>query len=388
MVVHAYYPVGETRVQREALALVDRGFDVDVLCLRDHGEPRREIIDGITIHRLPIARHRSRGLAWQLLEYLGFFLLAGAVLSGRHLRRRYHSVQVHNLPDFLVFCALVPKLTGTPVILDLHDLMPEFFAAKTGRDLDSRLVRVIAWQERISCRFADHVITVTSRWQKTLGTRAVPIEKVSVVMNVADTRLFAHSPRDRAQESDGCWRVLYHGTFTHRYGVDLLVSAVAAAADEIPDISLDLLGDGEYRDELLALITRLGLEQRVHISDGMLDASLLPDAIRDADVGVVPNRSDIFTDDLLPTKLLEYVAVGTPVVAARTPGVAEYFDDTMVAFFRPGDADALAERLRSLHRDRGRLNDMTAAAAEFNTRHDWRSAADDYADLVRRLGQR
>ena len=120
MVVHAQYPVGETRVQREALALVDRGIDVDVLCLRGHGEPASERVDGVTVRRLPVGRHRGRGLAWQLVEYLAFFVLASAVLSALHLRRRYRTVQVHNLPDFLVFCALVPKLTGAGVLLDLH----------------------------------------------------------------------------------------------------------------------------------------------------------------------------------------------------------------------------------------------------------------------------
>ena len=190
MVVHAYYPLGETRVQREAIALRDRGYQVDVICLRGRGEAARECHDGVEVHRLPVGRHRGRGLAVQLLEYLVFFAMAAVRLSWLHLRRRYRSVQVHNLPDFLVFAAVFPKATGAPVILDLHDLMPEFFAARLGLTMDHPLVRMVLLQERMACRFADHVITVTEGWRETLAGRSVPMTRSTVVMNVADSALF------------------------------------------------------------------------------------------------------------------------------------------------------------------------------------------------------
>ena len=70
MVVHAYYPVGETRVEREALALVDRGYQVDVICLRAKGEPAQETIDGINVFRLPVGRHKGSGLIWKSMRGL------------------------------------------------------------------------------------------------------------------------------------------------------------------------------------------------------------------------------------------------------------------------------------------------------------------------------
>jgi glycosyltransferase involved in cell wall biosynthesis len=273
------------------------------------------------------------------------------------------------------------------VLLDLHDLMPEFMAAKRGRHMDDPLVRLVAWQERVSCRFADRVITVTDTWRGTLATRSTPRDKVAVVMNLADPRFFAWSPRDRTEVRD-TWRIVYHGTLTHRYGVDLLLQAAHDATDEIPEIHVDLLGDGDARDELIALTTALGLDGKVSFSDGMLAVTALSQAICDADVGVVPNRDDVFTDGLLPTKLLEYVAVGTPVVAARTSGIRAEFDDASVAFFAPGDASSLADCLRSLHRDRARLNQLSEAAAGFSARHRWTAEADAYCELVREAGQR
>lgn len=84
MVVHAYYPLGETRVEREALALVAQGYDVDVLCLQADGEPAADAANGVTIYRLPVKRHKDRGRLMQLFEYLTFLLLVFGKLTRLH----------------------------------------------------------------------------------------------------------------------------------------------------------------------------------------------------------------------------------------------------------------------------------------------------------------
>ena len=387
MIVHAYYPLGETRVQREAMALVDHDYDVHVICLRGPGERRRAIIDGVTITRLPVARHRGRGFVSQLLEYLLFFTLATAALTTMHLRRRFDTIQAHNLPDFLVFAAAVPKMMGTPVILDLHDLMPEFLAARTQSSLNSPMVRAVRLQERLACRFADHVITVTQGWHKTLIERGVPAGKISVVMNVADARVFRprEVPVDATRNGFG---ILYHGTFTYRYGVDLILEAVALLKEDLPSVHATLLGDGDARDDLLIAVKELGLTDHVTISDGMVAAEQLPAAISSASVGVVPNRSNVFTEGILPTKLLEYVAMGVPVIAGRTKTVTEYFTDDQVEFFSPGDARDLARHIRILYADSQRCRDLASRAAVFNDTHRWETMSAEYVALVERLGAR
>jgi lipid II:glycine glycyltransferase (peptidoglycan interpeptide bridge formation enzyme) len=114
----------------------------------------------------------------------------------------------------------------------------------------------------------------------------------------------------------------------------------------------------------------------------MVDASELPAAIQGADAGVVPTRSNVFTDGLLPTKLMEYVAMGTPVIAARTPTVVSYFDDDMVQFFEPGDAADLAAAIRALASDAGRRDALVENADAFHRKYDWESVAAGYAGLV------
>lgn len=379
MIVHAYYPVGETRVQREAAALVEQGMSVDVICLRDAGEPRFETVDGVDVRRLPIGRNRRLGVAFQLIEYLVFLLAASFWVSALHLRRRYHSVQVHNLPDFLVFSAVVPKLTGARLLLDLHDLMPEFLAARLDVSMRHPLVRLVSLQERLSCRFADEVITVTDGWRQRLIERGVRADKISVVMNVADPELFTRRSGDPDEDT---FTVVYHGTFTHRYGVDLLVEAADLLRSRVPSLRVWLLGDGEYRHELEDSVSRLGLGDVVTLSDGMLGVSRLRPHLERADVGVVPNRSSVFTDDLLPTKLLEYVAVGIPVVVARAPMIESYFDDQMVEYFTPGDASDLADKLAGLAVAPERRRSLVAAAARFEDDHSWERISAEYASVV------
>ncbi len=389
MVVHAQYPLGETRVQREAMALLDAGHEVDVVCLRERGEAPREVVDGVTVHRLPVRRHRGVGAAGQLLEYLAFALLAAVRLVPLHRRRRYGVVQVHNLPDFLVFAALWPKLRGARVILDIHDLMPELFAGRAEVTVDDPRVRPLRWQEQLSCRFADHVVTVTEHWRETLIERGVPARKVGVVMNLADSRLFDPQRPDLPARpaDDERFEVLYHGTFTHRYGVDLIVRAAHELRDDLPGLHVSLVGAGETRDELVALVGELGLDGRVSVSDTMRPAEALPAIIAAADVGVVPNRSNTFTDGILPTKLLEYVAMGLPVVASRTPGVAAYFGDDAVEFFPPGDHRALADALRRLHADPARRAELRRGGAAFNEGYDWPRHGAQYVQLVEGLAR-
>jgi glycosyltransferase involved in cell wall biosynthesis len=386
MVVHAYYPLGETRVQREAEALVEAGYDVDVICLRDDGEQPRERYRGVEIHRLPVRIARSSLLA-QLGSYLHFLARATLQLTQLHLRRHYGSVQVHNLPDFLVICAILPKVQRIPVVLDLHDLMPEFFAGRFGPGRMPIVARLVRVQERLSCRFADHIITVSEHWRRALLQRGVPEYKCSVVMNVADERLFTRRPEPTmpASRSDPTFRLIYHGTVTMRYGLDLAVRAVGLLRGEIPGIHLTILGRGDAMPALVELRDRLGLRAHVELRDELLLADELPTFIAGADLGVVPYRNDVFTDGLLPTKLMEYAAIGLPCVASRTTTIEAYFADAMVELAEPDDVDDLARAIRELHAEPQRLAALANRSVHFTERHSWSRIGPDYVALLRRL---
>ncbi len=387
MIVHAYYPLGEVRVQREAEALIDAGYQVDVICLRLPDEPAVDSYHGVNIYRMPVRRHKDQGAFVQLLEYLAFLALAFSKLTILHLRERYNVVQLHNPPDFLAFAALVPKLTGASVILDIHDLMPEFFRARFGVGRESILARLVYWQERLACRFADHVITVTDHWRRALIQRGVAAEKCSVLMNLADSRIFRKPATTQpGRRDEHRFQLIYHGAIPQRYGLDLVLRAIAQVRAEIPGVSFTVIGWGDYLIELQRLSQELGLEEHVCF-ESFVPVEEIPPRIATADLAVVPYRNDVFTDELLPTKLLEYAALGVPAIASRTTGISAYFDETMVQFFTPGDVDDLARCIRTLHRDRARLAALAQNIERFNQRYDWKSQSADYVRLVGRLGR-
>ena len=392
MVVHNHYPFGETRVQREAEALVRHGYHVDVLCLRGKTETTTELCSGVRVIRLPVRYKNHDWVGGKFLEYLRFFLLAMVKLTHLHVQRPYDTVQLHNLPDFLVFAAWVPKLLGACIILDLHDLMPEFYQARFEED-DNRLpVRLLCLQEKLSCGYADHVITVSELWRQTLISRGVPAEKCSVVMNVADPSVFHQSEELEGEQRGGDGlRLIYHGILTYRYGMDLALRAVAKVRHEIPNVHLTIHGHpaGELYPTLVALAEELDLlGKNVHFSTELLPLDQLPDLIRSADVGLVPYRRDVFTDGIVPTKLMEYAALGMPAIAARTTAIETYFEDTMVEFFAPGDIDDLARCILGLYSDPERLAELARGADRFNQRYNWAELADEYVTLVDWLGSK
>ncbi|HSB67284.1 MAG TPA: glycosyltransferase family 4 protein [Anaerolineales bacterium] len=386
MVVINYFPFGEPRVEREADALVRHGINVDVICLHYEGEPKQEAISGVNIYRLPMRRRKGRGMAAQLVEYLLFFALAFVKLTSLHLRHRYNAVQVHNLPDFLIFAALVPKLTGCRLILDLHDLMPEFYLSRFKDTPNGWRPRLLRWQERLSCRFADHVITVTELWRQTLIKRGVPAAKCTVVMNLADGRIFTSSLKQYATTSNnGRFHIIYHGQLTQRYGIDLLLRALDLVRRDIPEVTLTVHGRGEYLDTLLQLANELGLSNHIEFSDHYVPTAEMPNLICAADVGVVPYRRDIFTDGILPTKLMEYAALGMPAIVARTPCITAYFDETMVEYFAAEDIEDLARCIKSLYHNRLHLSDIARSIQKFNECYNWTSHQNVYVNLVKEL---
>jgi glycosyltransferase involved in cell wall biosynthesis len=275
-------------------------------------------------------------------------------------------------------------LAGTRLILDLHDLMPEFYAARFNSSMSNWLVRLVIWQERLSCGFADHVITVSEHWRQTLIKRGMPAGKCSVIMNVADDRIFYRSENDAPHaRQDATFRLIYHGTIVQRYGLDLAIQAIALVRAEIPHIHLLIVGKGDYVESLAQMKQALKLDGQVTICDQLRPAEELPALIRAADAGIVPYRNDPFTDGLLPTKLMEYAALGVPAIASRTTAIESYFANTMVELFEPGDANALAASIRALHDCPDRLAELAQGSGKFNERYNWANIGGQYVALVR-----
>jgi glycosyltransferase involved in cell wall biosynthesis len=325
----------------------------------------------------------ERGKLSYLARVGAFFARSMFVLTREQLRRRYDIVHVHSVPDFEVFAALVPKLGGAKLILDIHDIVPEFYAAKFGVAEGSAVVRALKLAERWSTGFADHVIVANDIWLEKIANRAVRREKCSAFINFPDTTVFRTGLRTR-KAHDGEFVMHYPGTLNWHQGLDIAIRAFAIAQRSAPDLRFHIHGEGSAKPALRALVDELGLADRVHLH-APLPLRAIAGVMAQADLGVVPKRNDPFGGEAFSTKILEFMALGVPVVVARTRIDQHYFDDSLVRFFEPGDEHDLARAMLDAVRDRTRSAELAARAQAFARTHNWGERQGLYLDIVRRL---
>jgi glycosyltransferase involved in cell wall biosynthesis len=383
MVVHGPYPVGEPRVAREVGAALQVGFDVDVVALRRKGEPATEVVDGARVFRLPLAHRRGVGLVGAMAEYLGFAALASLRVAGRSLRSRYAIVQVHAPPDFLIASAVIPKLLGTRVVLDVHDLSSHMFSMRFGRrGLGHAAEAALLAVERLAARVADAVVTVHEPYRQELCAHGVPAEKITVVMNTLDESLL---PAEHAKPSTEGFRIVYHGTVTPPYGVEVVVDSLGEVVRRVPGARVEIYGEGDSLPAIRRRAADAGLESRVVTSDGYLPHREVLERVAGASVGVIPNLPSRLNQFALSSKLFEYVALGIPVVASDLPTLRAHFGDEEVLYFGPGDAAALQEALLAVALDPSAAAGRAEAARRRYAAYRWPVQAAGYGELLRRL---
>jgi glycosyltransferase involved in cell wall biosynthesis len=372
MLVHGPYPIGEERVLREARAAVERGYDVDVVAMRRPGEPAREVDDGCRVFRLPITvGPRTAGRV--IYEYVGFLTLATLWLM-RAFVRPYDVVQVHNPPDFLLAAAVVPKLRGAKVVFDVHDFGPELFALRF--EGAPGVLRVLDRIERWAFRRADLVLTVNERYRERIAGRRGR-GGVAVVLNSLDEGLL---PED-APTTNG-FRVVTHGTLNEHYGVEVLVEAFRAVRDAVPDARLEILGDGDAVAAIRSRIAELGLGDATPLAGRSLPQREALQRVAGADVGVIANLPLPRNHAALPVKLLEYVAMGIPVVTSDLEAIHDYFDAGEVRFVPGGNSAALAEALLAVANDPAAARAQAARARQRYEAYRWDAQAAAYVGLL------
>jgi glycosyltransferase involved in cell wall biosynthesis len=384
MLVHGSYPIGEPRVEREAQAARSAGWEVDVVAMRRAHEPALEKVDGVTVVRLPLTHARGVGIGRIVGEYLAFTALATVIVARRHLRRRYDVVHVNNPPDFLIAAGVLPKLTGAGLILDVHDLASDMFEMRFGSGaVGAAAGRVLRAIERSAAWAADAVLTVHEPYRAELVRRGVPEWKTTVVMNTFDERLL---PRDDVPRGEEPFRVVYHGTVTPHYGLDLLVDAFEPVAAEVPGSRLEIYGDGDAVAALRKQAHELGLADRVLVTGEQLPHREVLRAVRGAAVGVIPNRPTKLNRYALSSKLFEYVVLGIPVVAASLPTLRAHFSDEEVLFFEPASPQSLSDALLTVERDPEATSRRRAAAsARYVAQYRWETHAQRYRDILERV---
>jgi glycosyltransferase involved in cell wall biosynthesis len=374
--LYSHY-ASDPRPRRQAEALRDAGWRVTVLSLGNKDEPAAFDVDGVRAVVLQRGRYRGGAVSQYLRAYGGFSLaaLSRVLRNGTH----YDFVHVHTPPDFLAFSSLPVRWRGAGTLLDVHDPTPELFTERFGRSPVVAFSRLV---ERMSAGLVHHVLVVNEQVRRRLLARGIPADKVSVIMNLPDERIFW---RDELPAPPEAPVLAYHGTLVPRYGPQVLLEAAVLLLPEFPDLTVRIVGDGDLKPALLERAAKPDLAGRVWISPERVPVHRIPEVLGRVSVGVVANGTEGFSRLVFPTKLMEYLALGIPVVATETDAILDYFNEGELPLVDRPEPRAIADAVRGLLRDPDAARESVLRARQFFTRHSWKLESASYVALAERL---
>jgi glycosyltransferase involved in cell wall biosynthesis len=378
----------DARVRRKAEALVAAGYSVEVMALRARNGKKSYSFNGVNVRTISLGKERG-SLARYFFEYAIFFLWTFVRVPLQMLRSRYAVIDVNSLPDFLIFAPLLARWMGAKLILDLHEITPEFYMSKYGMAENSWTVRLLKYLEKISVNFADQVITINHPINDLLVHRGLHRSKSTIIMNAVDEARFAAdsspsaAPGPRDQEK---FVMMYHGTLTHIYGLDIAIEAFALAHEEMPGAELWILGSGPEKRALTELAQERGLSSKVRLI-GQVTSTEIPSWLSQCDVGILPIRRDVFLDFAFPNKLPEFIISGKTVIVSRLKAIRHYFSEDALAYFEPNNPADLAKQMVRVYRDRALRAGRVRRAKEEYAPIRWDIMKQQYLTLVGDLSE-
>jgi glycosyltransferase involved in cell wall biosynthesis len=272
---------------------------------------------------------------------------------------------------------LIPKTLGAKVVLDQHDPMPELMMTIFGASPESRSVRLLKYLEKWSIARTDLVITVNVACKRIFSSRSCAAEKIGVVMNAPDGRIFpflavpsrivANQPEDKP------FVIMYHGSIVERNGLDVAIDAVARAREVVPNVELRVFGGTTpFLERMKEDARKRNLGESVRFL-GQRSLEEIVREIENCDLGVIPNHYNAFTEINTPTRIFEYLALGKPVIAPSTLGIQDYFSKASLLFFEPGNPADLAREIEYAFNHPQEVLEIARSGQQVYLEHTWES---------------
>jgi len=349
-IVYSHYP-RDPRVRRQVKALTGDGWAIDVFCLRAIEEPRRTLNGDVSIYRIMRDFKKDSVLRYILLTGM-FTIRALFTMEWLNLTRRYRLIQVHNMPDYLVFAAAFRRMRGVPVLLDIHDTTVELFKCKWGSGPKALLIPCVRFIEKLSCGLANQVTTTSPGFRKQLIHRGLPVGKVSVIVNTPPADEFSLDRNRQFGAITRGARLFYHGTVAERFGILTAIEALKEILKYLPDSTLTICGkyEGPFRRHLEGYLRAMELEDHVLLR-GWCMPSEIARLLQKHDIALVPHLNSEFMNLAILTKVLEYATVGMPMVLSRLEALTSLFGDDRLQYAEPGNAKDLADKVMDVCKD-------------------------------------
>jgi len=350
----------DSRVPKEAQALIDAGYRVSVISKRARRSPRRETIEGVRVHRFRLPGDAQTPLGY-VFEFL-YAALASFALSVRILvREGYDVLHLHNPPDTLGLVAVLhKKLFRKRVVFDHHDLAAEMYHVRFEGRSNPIVHRALVAFERLCCRTADLVIATNESYRAyDIERYGVHPDRVVVVRNGPSQTFLDPVQPDQALREGVEAVVGYIGVIGYQDRLDYLLGAMRHLVFERGRASVRcvIIGRGDALEAMKRLSGELGLDGHVRFT-GELRGETLRSSLAASDVCVVPDPSNAYNDRSTMIKIMEYMAIGKPIVAFDLPENRISAQDAAV-YVQPNDVTAFGDAIVDLIDDPVRRREMS-----------------------------
>lgn len=345
----------DSRVENEAFSLIRAGHEVHLFSLeRDTSRPKREIWNGIDVHRFEISNltYRLSALAYTVPFY--HRSIRNSIVTS------IESVKpdVLHIHDMLIAKSVfeVNARFKIKTVLDLHENRPEImqFYPHLKKFPGKYLIKPLVWkqwQKRLM-QMADHVILVTEEAKEVaIQEEGIDPSKIKVVANSIEANIYYQYKLEAEIQNrfQGHFNIVYVGDTGLRRGTDTAIQALALLAAKIPDAQLILVGKSSEDNQLKELATALGVEDKVAF-EGWQDVSLFPSYIAAANVCISPLHRNKHHDTTFANKIFQYMAGAKPLLVSDCPPQIRVVNQANCGLvFQAGNAKDMAEKLLQLY---------------------------------------
>lgn len=338
----------DPRIRRYVNALLEDGFKVFVIGIADGISPNFESIGNLEIHRMNISKKRTSYFR-RVSEYVLFFLYAYIKCTSLFFRHKIRIFHTHNLPDFVVFTAFIPKIFGAKLILDMHELTPEAMMMRENMNERNLIVRLAKFIERRSVKTANGHITIHDIAAKILEGRNRAV--FHSIMNGVDSNELLGLHKVHTND----FNIVYHGTINPNLNLSLVIDALNELRDRMPaddfqSVKFLLYGSGPSLPALLKQAEDLGLQDSV-IYKGRLKHDEMLKELSKTSVCVYPPLRNIYTEICYPIKITELIGLGIPIISSRYKTICYYYPENCFFYFDAGDLAGLVEQILTVKND-------------------------------------
>ncbi|AFH50165.1 Glycosyltransferase [Ignavibacterium album JCM 16511] len=376
----------DARIIRYCRALKEEGIETDVICFKYFNQKKFENVDGVNVYRVIDFNNKDSILRYIVFSFR-FLIKAFFKTISLHKKNNYSVIHVHNMPDYLVFAALYPKIKKVPVLLDIHDLTVELFKEKWSYRKFKLFKPILIFTERISCNFAEHIITVTNECIENLVKRGIKKEKISLIMNAPDDNLFTYDDlRFRKNGSDKTFRILYHGTLAKRFGLHYVVEALKIVNDSYTNVEFHIYGntESEYVDELKSLAKKIKISDKIFFNQSV-HYNKVNDLIKNFDLGIVTYEPTEYMHLAFPTKAGEYALTGLPIIITKLESIKTIFSNESVIYIEMPDPRLIAEHLKEIISNSNKRKQLSLNARNDIEKVSWSKMKQKYLLLISSL---